>query len=133
MNRNQALAAAALVLFGSSAFAGDEFNPQTGFANDGVGKALTSEQVRAETQAARKNGPLNVTRDDLMFANDKKGPGLTRAEVVAELQRSRAQGEVLGFDQGDFFARNQVKSTLTREQVREQTRTALRASRQNGS
>src|SRR5690349_18091975 len=58
MNRNQLFAAAALAVLGTtSAFAGGEFDPMTGFGN--VGQSTVSRaEVRAEYFRARDGGEM---------------------------------------------------------------------------
>jgi hypothetical protein len=60
--------------------------------------------------------------------------GLTRAEVRAEFLRARNEGELVSFDTGLAYAQAPTgRSSLTREQVREETRLALRAKAARGS
>ena len=128
MNRKQIIAAAALALLGaSSAFAGGEFDPLTGFPEAGH-STTTRAQVLADVAAARAAGTLNVDRDNRLFADNAVQSGLTRAEVRAELARARADGSIVDFDTGLQYAQApKASSTLTREQVREEARLALRA------
>lgn len=133
MNRKQALIAAALTLLGSSAFAGGEFDPLTGFGN--VQSTVTRAEVRAQVAQARTDGNLSGTRDDRLFDTAIAGSSLSRAEVRAELARARAEGGNDSFDVGMNYAQApKSPSTLTRQQVREETRLA-RSSRRtaNGS
>jgi hypothetical protein len=108
MNRKQLFAAAALAVLGTtSAFAGGEFDPLTGF---GPAPARSTPRV-AVTQADR----ASVERFDAGTAYAQapaSASGLTRAQVKAELAQAPT-----------------VQSTLTREQVREEARLALRAGR----
>lgn len=120
MNRKHLIATIVLAVAGSSAFAGGEFNPETGYAHDSAAKPLTVAQVRAETQAARQQGPVNVTRDDLMFAGDVSVA--SRADVKAELAQARAEQPAIG-DASLRFATEPVRaSTLTRQEVRASVR-----------
>lgn len=126
MNRKQLFAAAALAVLGTtSAFAGGEFDPLTGF---GPAPARSTPRV-AVTQADR----ASVERFDAGTAYAQapaSASGLTRAQVKAELAQARADGSIADFDTGLRYAQAPtVQSTLTREQVREETRLALRAGR----
>ena len=106
MSRTPRLAFAVLALLGaSSAFAGGEFDPLTGF------------------------GPASVAAP-CAPASRPATAGLTRDQVKAELAAARAQGTSADFDVGMNYAQApRAASGLTREQVREETRLALRASR----
>ncbi|KQV95164.1 DUF4148 domain-containing protein [Rhizobacter sp. Root1221] len=125
MNTRQAFTAAALALLASSAFAGGEFDPLTGF---GPAPVKSTPRV-AVTQADR----AAVERFDAgtAYAQAPKASanaGLTRAEVRAEFLRARNEGELVSFDTGLAYAQAPTRqSSLTREQVREETRLALRA------
>jgi len=104
MNTRQAFSAAALALLASSAFAGGEFYRE-------VAQPAPHE---ATTQAERAEAP--------------KASGLTRAEVRAEFLRARNAGELVAFDTGMAYAQApEHPSTLTRAQVLEEARLALRA------
>ncbi|MEY4563657.1 MAG: hypothetical protein RLZZ618_2934 [Pseudomonadota bacterium] len=132
MNRNQFISAAAasLVLLSSSAFAGDEFDPHTGFARDAAAAKQTRAQVVTQVLVAQSDGSLAVNRDVNPFLGDVPRTGLTRADVRRELALDRTQGVVPNFEVGSAHAVwNQPNSGLTRETVRAETLTALRAAR----
>ena len=128
MNTRQALAATVLALLGSSAFAGGEFDPLTGF-----GPVAATPRLAAKADAR----PAADERFDAGTAYQqapKAASTLTRAEVRAEFLRARADGEMVSFDTGIEYARApQGSSTLTREQVRAETLTALRKAQNGGS
>jgi len=110
MNIRHAFTAATLALLASSAFAGGEFDPLTGFSEAATPVAIDAAMAPARSiQATRANG-------------------VTRAEVRAEFLRARHEGELVSFDTGMAYAQVPVRpSTLTREQVRDETRQAMRA------
>lgn len=123
MIRTHHIAAAALALLGTSAFAGGEFDPLTGFGP--VQSTVSRADVRAQVAEARSAGTLGGTREDRMFDAAVAGSSLSRAEVRTELARARAEGSNDSFDVGTNYAQApKTPSTLTREQVREETRLA---------
>ena len=128
MNRKQLFAAAALAVLGTtSAFAGGEFDPMTGFGPVGQ-STLTREQVKAEFARASKNDEIVRFDAGIAYVQAPKVQStLTRDEVKAEFARARDNGELVSFDTGIEYAQApKATSTLTREQVREETRLALK-------
>lgn len=121
MTRKTLFAAALLAVAGSSAFAGGEFDPMTGF---GVVSTATPRAAVKATAAAP------VERFDAGTAYlqaPKAASTLSRADVRAEYLRARADGELVSFDTGTEYAQApDSASTLTRAQVRAETETALR-------
>ena len=128
MNRKQLFAAAALAVLGTtSAFAGGEFDPMTGFGPVGQ-STLTREQVKAEFARASKNDEIVRFDAGIAYVQAPKVQStLTRDQVKAEFARARDNGELVSFDTGIEYAQApKATSTLTREQVREETRLALK-------
>lgn len=131
MNRKQIITAAALALLGSTAFAGGEFDPMTGFGNVGQ-STVTRTDIRLDTHRVRATDDVAVSFER---GNDfAKAPVSTvsRAQVRTELARARAEDDVVEFDRGFDYAKAPA-SSLTREQVREETRLALRGRTTRGS
>jgi len=131
MNRKQLVAAAAFALLGTSAFAGGEFDPMTGFGPVGQ-STVTRAEVRADTLRARATGDDLVEYDRGNEFAKVPASTVTREQVKAEFARARASDEIVEFDRGNTFAKAPA-SSLTREQVREETRLALRARSVRGS
>ena len=112
MNARTLIAAAALAFAGTSAFAGGEFDPMTGFN-------LNPQPAAVKVAAKPAAAPASATQ-----------AGLTRDQVKAEFARARDNGELVSFDTGIEYAQApKATSTLTREQVREETRLALKNAR----
>jgi hypothetical protein len=131
MNRKQLLAAAALAVLGTtSAFAGGEFDPMTGFGPVGQ-STLTRAEVRADYIRARDGGEMVSFDTGTEYAQAPKFKStLTREQVKTEFARARDNGEMVSFDTGTEYAQApKASSTLSREQVREETRLALKSRR----
>jgi DNA-binding transcriptional regulator YdaS (Cro superfamily) len=137
MNRSHLLAALALSVLAGAASAGDNL-PLT-WANEAakpVTSTVTREQVRAELDAARQNGQINVF-DNLAYMQPtqstqaahpvlaqvregaanvaaatqaKSEGGLTRAQVRAELEAARRSGELNPFDNLAYLQPQQAKA-----------------------
>ena len=121
MNSRQIVAAAALALLGSSAFAGGEFDPMTGFG------VVSTATPRAAVKAADVAQVERFDAGTAYLQAPKAASSLTRADVRAEYLRARADGELVSFDTGTEYAQApDTASTLTRAQVRAETATALR-------
>ena len=131
MNRKQLIAAAAFALIGTSAFAGGEFDPMTGFGPVGQ-STVTRTDIRLDTHRARATNEAPVAFDRGNQFAAAPASTLTRAEVKAEFARARAEDDVVEYDRGNDFAKAPA-TTLTREQVREETRLALRGRTARGS
>jgi hypothetical protein len=130
MTRKNLLAAALLAVAGTSAFAGGEFDPLRDYHLPTVQSTLTRAEVKADVARARAAGELRSDRDDRLFVDNVAGSSLTRAQVKAEVAAAIADGSIENYDTRLEYARApKVESTLTREQVREETRTALRSQR----
>jgi hypothetical protein len=93
MNTKSLIAAAALALVGSAAFA------QTNYTEDAMFRAnpastLTRAEVRAEFLRARAADELPVSSDvaPVVVAKAPQKGGLTREQVIAQLKKARADG-----------------------------------------
>jgi len=121
MNSRQIVAAAALALLGSSAFAGGEFDPMTGFG------VVSTAAPRVTVKAADVAKVERFDAGTAYLQAPKAASTVTRAEVRAEYLRARNDGELVSFDTGTEYAQApEAASTLTRAQVRDETTTALR-------
>jgi hypothetical protein len=121
MNSRQIIATAALALLGSSAFAGGEFDPMTGFG------VVSTTTPRVTVKAADVATAERFDAGTAYLQAPKATSTLTRAEVRAEYVRARDGGELVSFDTGTEYAQApDTASTLTRAQVRAETVTALR-------
>lgn len=121
MNTRPLVAAAALALLGTSAFAGGEFDPLTGFGPVSTGPTRTSAPAAA---------PERFDAGTAYLQAPKAGATVTREAVRAEYLRARRDGELTAFDTGTEFAQApDAPSTLTRAEVRAETLAALRAAR----
>lgn len=107
MNTRHLVAAAALALLGTSAFAGGEFDPLTGF------------NVPATAKAPAVAKPA---------AAPASSAGLTREQVKAEFLKARAEGTIVSYDQGAEFAKAPTGPGRDREEVRAEARAAVRKS-----
>lgn len=112
MNTRQLVAAAALALLGSSAFAGDEFDPMTGFHLDPA-PARTAKAAPVAAKARVSTGTV------------------TREEVRAETLRSRNDltDDAPAFDRGNDFAKAPAGATRDREDVRAEARASIRGAK----
>jgi hypothetical protein len=101
------LIAAALAFAGTSAFAGGEFDPMTGFnLNPTPARAVT-------TSAAKPAAPASA--------------GLTREQVKAEFLKTRNEDSVAdNFERGNDYARAPVGAGRDREEVRAEARASVR-------
>ena len=134
MTRKNLFAAALLAVAGTSAFAGGEFDPLRNYQLPTVQSTLTRTEVKADVVKARAAGELRSDRDDRLFVANEAGSTLTRAQVKAEVTAAIADGSIGDYDTRLAYARApKVESTLTREQVREETRTALRSQQRGRS
>jgi hypothetical protein len=115
MNTRHLIAAAALALLGTSAFAGGEFDPMTGFNLD---KAPAKTAV-AQPVAA-KAAPASAT-----------SAGLSREEVRAEFLRSRNDltDDAPAYDRGNDFAKAPAGATRDRDVVRAEARASIRGAK----
>ena len=81
--------------------------------------------------SAFAGGEFDPTRDYQLPVTQST---LTRAEVKADVARARASGEQIRSDRdAHLIVQNVAGSTLTRAQVREETRTALRSQQRGRS
>jgi len=109
MNARTLVAAAALAFAGTSAFAGGEFDPMTGF---NLNPQPTAVKVAAKPAAA----PASATQ-----------AGLTREQVKAEFLKSRNQDSVADdFERGNDYARAPAGTGRDREEVRAEARASVR-------
>lgn len=116
MNARHLITAAALTLAGTSAFAGGEFDPLTGF---GVQPAAATRSVVAP-KAASAPAPA---------ASAASAIGLTREQVKAEFLKARAEGSIVNFDVGMEYARAPAGPSRDREAVRAEARAAVRGNK----
>lgn len=110
MNARHILTAAALALAGTSAFAGGEFDPLTGFG----------------AQAAPANRGVVAQKAAAPTASAASSVGLTREQVKAEFLKARAEGSIVNFDVGMEYARAPAGASRDREAVRAEARAAVR-------
>ncbi|KQV95163.1 DUF4148 domain-containing protein [Rhizobacter sp. Root1221] len=130
MNRKHLLAAVLLAVAGSSALAGGEYDPLGQSAEPAAKSTVTRAQVKAELAAARAAGELRSDRDDRVLPFRDVKSTLTRDQVKAEFAAAVADGSIADFDHNRQYTHTPVAtSTLTRQQVREETQAALRARR----
>jgi len=113
MNTKSTVAAAALALLCSSAFAGDEFDPARDFP---VPQVSAAKPAQVPARGIQQN----------QYAGDFKSV-VTRAQVRAETAAARAQGGTPSFDIGDSYAHVPKTSTLTRDTVRAEARAKARS------
>jgi hypothetical protein len=110
MNTRHIVAAAALALLGSSAFAGGEFDPMTGFNLQ-------------QAPAAAKAAPKAAARTP----STAVASGLSRDDVKAEFLKSRAEGSIPNFDVGNEYAKAPTTGVgIDREVVRAEARASIR-------
>jgi len=64
------------------------------FHPDHVASTLTRAAVRAEIQAARKDGTLALLQRGIPLPAKVDGPSKSRTEVIAELEKARRTGWV---------------------------------------
>ncbi len=88
MNRKHIVVAALFAAFGSSAFA-QEATPDTWM---NVASSKSRDQVRAELQAARKDGTVGATAPQYKWI-ERSAAVKTRDQVKAELAAARESGE----------------------------------------
>lgn len=114
MNTRQIAVAAAFALLGSSAFAGGEFDPMTGFNLDPA-PAKTA-KVAAPVKAA---APVSATSS------------VTREQVRAEFLRSRndLSDDAPSYEHGNDYAKAPAGATRDREDVRAEARASVRGSK----
>lgn len=129
MNRKNALAALALLVAGTSAFAQTELELQHFGASQP--SATTRAEVRAEVIKARANGELvSPTEADVAAVVQKPAvvtAGKTRAEVRAEVLKARADGSLDRRAELDFYNDTAVASTRSRDEVRKEAVAATRS------
>jgi len=113
MNTRTLIAAAALAFAGTSAFAGGEFDPMTGFNLNPQPKAAVT-----TTAAAKPAVAASATT-----------AGLTREQVKAEFLKSRNEESATdSFERGNDFARAPAGVGRDREEVRAEARASVRKS-----
>jgi hypothetical protein len=105
MNTRQLVAAAALALLGTSAFAGGEFDPLTGFG------AQVSPAPVVVAKAAKATVATSET-------------GVTREQVKAEFLKARAEGTIVNYDVGSEYARVPAGVSRDRQDVTAEVRSA---------
>ena len=112
MNTRNIVAAAALALLGTSAFAGGEFDPMTGYNLNPTPVAAKAAPVKAAAPAAST-------------------AGLTREEVRAEFLRSRndTTDDAPAYDRGNDFAKAPAGATRDRDAVRAEARASVRGAK----
>lgn len=112
------VAVSALATFASSTVLADEINPP-----------LTRAQVTAQLEQARADGTLQRTEQDFYNADRAARSVRSRAEVVAELEVAKANPVRVdhnsSLDANPFGADWYAASTLTRSQVKAETREAI--------
>jgi hypothetical protein len=108
------IAAAALTLIGLSAFA-QEATPDTWTRDARASKSR--QEVRAELQAARKDGTINATSPTYDFV--RRSPSVkTKEQVRAELAQARASGEYAAMNSEAYAFRNGVPQATTLAKIR---------------
>lgn len=117
MNARHLLAAVALAVAGTSAFAGGEFDPLTGF---GPQAAPAPVAKKAKAPAAASAAPA---------ASSASSVGLTREQVKADFLKARAEGSIVNFDVGMEYARAPAGESRDREAVRAEARAAVRGNK----
>lgn len=117
MNARHLLAAVALAVAGTSAFAGGEFDPLTGF---GPQAAPAPVAKKAKAPAAPSAAPA---------ASSASSVGLTREQVKADFLKARAEGSIVNFDVGMEYARAPAGESRDREAVRAEARAAVRGNK----
>jgi hypothetical protein len=103
------IAAAALTLIGLSAFA-QEATPDTWTRDARASKSR--QEVRAELQAARKDGTINATSPTYDFV--RRSPSVkTREQVRTELTEARFSGEYAAMNSEAYAFKNGSARTTT--------------------
>ncbi|MGE5865962.1 MAG: hypothetical protein ACM32J_12810 [Rhizobacter sp.] len=118
MNARHLLAAVALAVAGTSAFAGGEFDPLTGFGPQAA-PAPVAKKAKAPAAAASA-APA---------ASSASSVGLTREQVKADFLKARAEGSIVNFDVGMEYARAPAGESRDREAVRAEARAAVRGNK----
>lgn len=136
MNRKQAIAAAVLVLSGTTVFAQSaEADLQYFGVSQPAASTTTRQAVRAEVLRARAAGetlvPAEADVAGLFPKAAAKGQPsqLTRAEVRAEVLKAQADGSLARARELDIVGEKAVASVRTREEVRNEAIAATRAAR----
>ena len=136
MNRKQAIAAAVLVLSGTTVFAQSaEADLQYFGVSQPAASTTTRQAVRAEVLRARAAGetlvPAEADVAGLFPKAAAKGQAsnVTRAEVRAEVLKAQADGSLARARELDIVGEKAVASVRTREEVRNEAIAASRAPR----
>jgi hypothetical protein len=119
MNTKSLIAAAALALVGSAAFAQTNYTEEAMF-RAAPNSTLTRAEVRAEFLRARAADELPVSSDvaPVVVAKASQPSGLTRAQVIAELKKAQADGTDLHPTDYMLAVKADPANGRTREAVR---------------